>query len=1065
MRRALDCHPKAMVMICAAATLVGGCAGNPDRQTLAELRNREPDLREAEIDDGIDRAMEGYRRFLEEAPKSALTPEAMRRLADLKLEKEYGLLEAPTVAAVESKVTDRAEEPAERKDPTESDRAFERRATKALVGDYEDASDSISPGDGLDTSNAGPLEAIALYNQILEAHPNYTHNDQVLYQKARAYDELGRVDEAIAVAAELVERFPDSRHLDEVQFRRAEYFFTRKRFIDAEGAYSAIVALGAASDYYELALYKLGWTFYKQMLLDEALETYVVLLDHKVSTGYDFDQTADEADAQRIADTYRVMSLCFSDLGGADSVTSFFSQVGSRSYEDRVYRNLGEFYLEKLRYNDAATVYEAFVALYPIHASSPHFSMRVVEIYEAGNFPKLVLESKKAFAASYGLDSEYWQHFDPAASPEVLAYLKNNLKDLANHYHALYQTSEQPEDKPGHFAESALWYRAYLASFPDDPDTPAIHYQLADLLLENEDFASAAGEYERIAYEYPDGDGSSPDIAELDPGRRERAASAGYAAIFAHREHEKQVDESVREPIRRRAVASTLRFVDRFPGHEHAAAVLGAAVDDLYGLGDANAAIATGHRLIEQFPNAEIAIRRGAWTVIAHASFDTERFEDAEKAYTRVLESTPPDHPTRPEIVNNLAASIYKQGERANQAGDHRTASDHFLRIARAAPESDIRPIAEYDAGAALIRLEDWSRAAEVLEAFRTTFPEHELTREATRQVAFVYRQDGDLARAASEYERVAGEADEPDLRREALLAAGQLYEEAEQLTDALRAYGHYVSEFTHPIEPAVVTRFKMATLYEKTGDEANRRAQLREIVAIDRAAGDDRTPGIRLYAARAALVLTEDRYVEFAQVELTQPFEKSLQEKQRRMNEAISAFSALVDYEVGEITAAATYYMAEVYAEFSRVLLTSERPNDLAAAELADYELVLEEEAYPFEEKSIGVHEKNLELMHAGVFNAWIEKSIARLAEVMPGRYAKFEASPGPIDSIKTYTYQKPAARLPLEIVSEPEVAPESETDTEVDDTIAPPEGAAPLPAAPDPSAPTLEVPDESES
>ncbi len=36
--------------------------------------------------------MLSYQRFLEETPDSALTPEATRRLADLKIEKEYGTL-------------------------------------------------------------------------------------------------------------------------------------------------------------------------------------------------------------------------------------------------------------------------------------------------------------------------------------------------------------------------------------------------------------------------------------------------------------------------------------------------------------------------------------------------------------------------------------------------------------------------------------------------------------------------------------------------------------------------------------------------------------------------------------------------------------------------------------------------------------------------------------------------------------------------------------------------------------------------------------------------------------
>ena len=70
--------------------LVAACA-SPDRHTLAELRNVEPDMTEVQIEKGLDQAMIGYRNFLEQAPESSLTPEAMRRLADLKLEKEFGI--------------------------------------------------------------------------------------------------------------------------------------------------------------------------------------------------------------------------------------------------------------------------------------------------------------------------------------------------------------------------------------------------------------------------------------------------------------------------------------------------------------------------------------------------------------------------------------------------------------------------------------------------------------------------------------------------------------------------------------------------------------------------------------------------------------------------------------------------------------------------------------------------------------------------------------------------------------------------------------------------------------
>jgi lysophospholipase L1-like esterase len=71
---------------------------------------------------------------------------------------------------------------------------------------------------------------------------------------------------------------------------------------------------------------------------------------------------------------------------------------------------------------------------------------------------------------------------------------------------------------------------------------------------------------------------------------------------------------------------------------------------------------------------------------------------------------------------------------------------------------------------------------------------------------------------------------------------------------------------------------------------------------------------------------------------------------------------------------------------------MESERPSNLNELELEQYNLVLEEQAYPFEEKAITVHEKNIELLSIGIYNKWIDKSIEKLALLMPARYAKSE-------------------------------------------------------------------------
>jgi len=1020
--------------------VIAACAHQADRSgTLAALHQVQPDTKEVPVDQGLDRAVQSYGDFPKQAPDSKLAPEAMRRLADLKIEKEFGIrgdgklvelsasqsgtpapgavqaeplgkpgrdqaagLRAPVVTKIDARTAARSHPEAPGSAPAAvSERDLEQRA--ASQAGIPPANAAITPlalpaGMDADAARAGPLEAIKLYDELLAKYPQYALRDQVLYQKARAYDELGQTEDAMKVMEQLVADNPHSRFSDEVQFRRAERFFIQRRYREAESAYAAIVDGGSGSEYYEPALYKLGWTLYKQQLYPEALHRYFAFLDYKVKSGFDFDAQHTEAEQRRVEDTFQVVSLSFSNIGGPDVIGSYFATNGHRAYEDRVYRYLAEYYLVKLRYQDAATIYKSFVALYPFHQAAPHFSMRVVEIYEKGGFPQLVLVAKKDFAGTYGLQGEYWQHFDVNKSPEVLNYLKSNLKDLANYYHAEYQDPKQHEQQTENYAEATRWYRAFLASFHGDALAPQMDYQLADLMLENHDFAVAAHEYENTAYDYP---------------QNAKSAAAGYAAIYAHREFLKVASADAKDAARRDTINSSIKFADAFPQHEHAAVVLAAAAQDAYEMKDIVLARDTGRHLIEKFPHAAAGVRRDAWLVVGHSTFGLAEYADAEQAYGHVLEVTPAEEAAHGALVENLAASIYKQGEQANQAGDYRTAANHFVRVKQVAPTSKICASAEYDAGAALLRLKDWTAAAQVLDEFRRSFPEHELQKEATQQIAYAYQQAGQLAQSAGEYERVAKESPNPQLRGEALLQAGDLYGQANNAARALEAYSKYVEEFPKPIETAVETRSKIAEICKSKGDQVEYQHQLEEIVRADGAAGSERTDRSRNVAARAVLELSKPIYERFASLKLVQPFDSSLKEKQHSMETATKAFSVLVDYQVGEVTAAATFYIAEIYANFSQALRESERPADLGADALKEYEQQLAAAAHPLEEKAVAVHEKNLELMRRGLNDEWTQKSLDRLAALKPDTYARAEISSGFLASLDRYVYQPPPRAL----------------------------------------------------
>jgi tetratricopeptide (TPR) repeat protein len=1039
------------LFIWAVPLFLAACASTGDRDTIARLNHMHIEIKEEKIEGGIEKAMQSYQRFLEDTPDSALTPEAIRRLADLKIEKEYGTF-TPDTGSAERSAPEREPRPgvapaggtppdAYTPDNSESEEDFEKRATSQQpVDSIAAAADSPIEGAG-DLERAGTREAIALYKKLLNEYPLYRRNDQVLYQMSRAYEELGQIEEAMKVMDRMVREFPRSPYIDEVQFRRAEYFFAHKRYMDAEDAYTSIVDIGVSSSFYELALYKLGWTFYKQELYEEALHRFIALMDYKVSVGYDFKQTKDEQERKRTEDTFRVISLSFSNLGGADSVVEFFSRNGKRGYEDSVYSNLGEFYFDKRRYADAAATYSAFADRNAFHKSAPKFHMRVIEIQAAGGFPSLVLESKKKFATTYGLNAEYWNYFDPDERPDVLGFLKTNLIDLANHYHACYQDKKQAKEKPANFEEALHWYREFLTSFPKDIESPVINYQLADLLLENRSFGKAAVEFEKTAYDYP---------------AHEKSSLAGYAAVSAYREQLGAVAPVDKDAVKREVVRSSMKFVDTFPEHEKAAIVLGAAVDDLYGMKEYEQALAAANKLIEVFPDTDADVIRGAWLVIGHSSYELLRYSEAESAYQNALALLPEEDKTRGALIDNLAASIYKQGEQANEAEDYRAAAEHFLRVGRMAPTSKIRPNAEYDAAAALIKLKDWETAASVLTGFRSNFPDNPLQPEVTKKIAYVYRENNQLSLAADEYERIEKESSDDEIRRDALLVAAELHEKDGNSVRALEVYQRYVGYFPKPVELNIEMRNKIAGILKARNDRGTYLAELEKIVAIDASAGKDRTPRTRYLAANAALVLAEKTFDAFTAVKLVNPLETNLKKKRKLMKEATQEFNRLIEYEIGETTAAATFYLAEIYFHFSKALMTSERPvltfdyykvkpgdtlsaiakrnnsdvdriarennlnksnfivagkklripRGLYPMELEQYELAIEEQAYPFEEKAIKVHEDNLKLIALGVYNDWIEKSLQKLAELVPARYDKQEESSGIISSLDTYVF-----------------------------------------------------------
>lgn len=851
------------------------------------------------------------------------------------------------------------------------------------LGDLElDATESQQFADEVSGSGATADNAVALFTNLLETYPDYRRNDTVLYQLARAYETGGRMDEALEVLNDLVKRYPDTELLHEVQFRRGEMLFLRKRYEEAENAYLDVVAFGEASRFYEQSLYKLGWSQFKLAKHEDSLEPFFNLLDRKIGDieledGDDRLVALGRAERELVEDTFRVLSISFSYMTGAESIDSYLAYRGQPDYGYVIYLNLGDLYLEKERYVDAAETYDAFSSANLDHPKAPLLQVEVIEAYKLGGFPTKVLDAKKSFVERYGMDQPFWTINPRETNTAAVAHLKANLTDLAQYYHAEAQADGKRED----FQEAARWYRKFLDYFPDEPDSANTNFLLAEILYESEDFQVATAEYERTAYAYP---------------MHEKSAEAAYAAILSYRAHEASLAGAEKAAWHQKYLDSGLRFADTYPAHPESGAVLTTVAEDLFAQNQFDLALKVGQTVVAKQPPVEPDLARTAWTVIAHSQFDLQNFADAETAYYRLRPLTPAgDAVAAAEIEDRIASSIYKQGELARDAGNLEAAVGHFTRLGTAVPDSEIRATAEYDAAAALIAMQAWDRASGVLENFRRNYPDSEYADDISAKLAVTYQESGRASEAAGEFERIAlADGSDEAVRREALWTAADLYRDGDDAQSETRVLTAIVERFPNPVSESIEARYRLLGLAEARNDGAARTRMLNDIVRVDATAGAQRSDRTRFLAAKASLELAEPMRRSFMTMKIDQPLAESMKLKRALMEDVLESYGDAAAYGIAEVTTAATFRLGEAYQQMGSDLMTSERPADLDALALEQYELLLEEQAYPFEEKAIELFEANAARAADGVYDEWVMQSFDALAMLMPARYAKVERS-----------------------------------------------------------------------
>lgn len=819
-------------------------------------------------------------------------------------------------------------------------------------------------------------DTIELLTDTLAKFPDAAGNDHLLYQLAKAHDQIGEADSAVAALEKMVQRYPETTYFVEAKFRIGESAFVKGDYLDADIAYTDVIEARNQEAFKEKALFKRGWTRYKQELYEDALDDFFLAVR---GHGFKAESQLNKADQELFGEYFRAIGLAFVYLGGHSAIHEYFVSRNANDYVYQTYKTVAELQLKQERYSDAVATYEGFVKNYPYHADVIQAGLAVIKIWKDKQFFSQYSDAFSGFYARYQPTSKFWQNSQVKVSEAdkklAIAAIRENIVLLAAQDHSRYRRTKQSQN----FEAAKIWYDRYLKDYSNYARQDKIYQLYAELLSQAKDDERALRYYELAAF---DGD----IILDKD---------SAYAAVFLTDKLQRQANGGLKKTLLDKHLIYAQLYAQMYPSDQQSALIVQNAVQMAFKAGMREQVV----NLANLLPHTTASDMSQEVNLLkAQAHFDLRNYSDAENVYRDLLAAPALAAKSKKDLSDKLALSIYRQAEATAKSAGHETAAREFLRVQREVPASELAPVATYDAIAIFMDTAKWDEAIQYLNLFKREYPSHPLQAEVTKKLSLAYLNAGRGLDAAREFEKLSDYMATEQEKMAALWQAAELYREKSDYPSALRAYRDFANNYKRPYAQNMEAMARVAEIYTKLADEEKRIYWLREIVNADtKAASSAKTERTQYLAASASFDLAEARRKEFDRVHLVHPLPKSLQQKKAAMQDSVKLYGQAAVYGHADFVTRATLAIGEIYRSFSVALLESERPRNLNPEELEQYNILLEDQAFPFEDKAIEFYEANVSRIAQGIYDPAVKSSLENLQKLFPARYArpgKFETS-----------------------------------------------------------------------
>ena len=817
-------------------------------------------------------------------------------------------------------------------------------------------------------------DALHYLQELENQYPYISFIDKILYRMALCYQEENNPVKSQEYFDKLVSQAPNSPLVAESYFRLAEHYFDDGKYENAIKYYSKLVKKDMwNNNFFDMSLYKLGWTYYKLNKYPEAISNFMFLLKDIEAQERLQSQYLDRSSADLIDESLQYIAISFSEFGGPEKARDFLLSLGDNRYDDEILKRLGNIYKKQDRLEQAVAAYRILLETFPDVPYAPDIQMNIVACYKQLWKPQKANKEQENLVRNYGLESKWYKQIK---DDSIRTHVRNVVRDALYNvgiFHQL-QAREAGGDKD-EYRQAIDWYNRFLQDFKNSPSAYKVLYFMSECEFQIGDFESAAENYSKIAH---------------DTSNTEYLEDAAYNTILSYLKAAENYSDgkpvvfevprflTVKDTVRievknlpmKQFILASLEFPHLVKDGPRSVEVLLKLADELSKIQRYDLARAAYLTIINNYPESDYY--GTTMMLVAQSYFKEEDYARAEKWYQSVLAALPDSSKLFAKAKGMVASSHYKLAEKLRESGKPIQAAKEYATAALKYPNSTIAEMALVQAGKQFEAIGDTISAAQIYENFLEKYPDSKLLDKVAVTAAAYREKLKQWDKAAADYLKLV-EVNSP-LKAKALYFAANCYYTEKNLNKAIDLYSKYLTIFDN-YNHYVEALFKMGEGYYNQSNSQMALTFLNKAVNVYKEHQNEKINPY--YVANASFLIGEIHFKQYAAIEITSDFAQSLDAKKKYLKICLQDYKRTIDFRVAEWVTASYYEIGRAWEEFANAMINSPLPDNLSTEEVAAYQLKLNEAAAPLLKKAAKYFQANLkQAKKSHIDNIWIKKS-----------------------------------------------------------------------------------------